>query len=129
MGELTHPGHPTFVVLVDQGGAPGSGHEQGAEAEQAPGRRHDGDDGPADVAGDQPGDGPPTWGRSLGDGTHVLVGDVDHCPFQRLVRPSVHLPDDDLRAAHLELEALSSHRLDQHRQLQLATPRHLEDLR
>ena len=56
----------------------------------------------------------------LGDGADVLVGDVDHAALERLVALAVDLADDDLGPAHLQLVALAAHRLDEHRELQLA---------
>ena len=47
----------------------------------------------------------------------------------RLVGLAVDLAQEHLRAAHLQLEALAAHLLDEHRELQLAAAPDLEGLR
>ena len=84
--------------------------------------------GAAGVAGAQVGDLALAGGERLGDGADVLVGDVDHGPLERLVALAVDLADDDLGPAHLQLVALAAHRLDEHRQLELAAAGDLDDV-
>ena len=60
-------------------------------------------------------------GQELGDGAEVLLGDVDRDPLDRLVALAVDLLGHDLGLADGELEALTAHRLDEHRELQFAT--------
>ncbi len=49
-------------------------------------------------------------------------------PLERLVAVAVDLADDDLGPADLQLVALPAHRLDEHGQLELASPGHLDDV-
>ena len=104
-------------MLVDEGRAPGCCHEQRSESEQASGWGFEGDDCAAGVAGAEVGDLALAGSRGLGDGADVVVGDVDDGPLQRLVGLAVDLTDDDLGAAHLELETLAAHRFDEHGEL------------
>ena len=56
-------------------------------------------------------------------------GHVDRDALDRLVPLAVDLPDQHLRLADRELEALAAHQLDEHRQLQLAAALHLPRVR
>ena len=62
----------------------------------------------------------PAGGEELGDRAEVLLGYVDRHRFDRLVQLAVDLAGDDLGLADGELEALATHRLDEHGQLELA---------
>ena len=66
--------------------------------------------------------GAPAGGHGLGDDADIVLGGFDHQVLDRLMHHAVDLARDDLRARHLELEALAAHRLDQDRQVQLAPP-------
>ncbi len=59
------------------------------------------------------------------DGAEVLFGHVDRDALDRLVQLAVDLSRHDLGLADGELEALAAHRLDEHRELELAAPLHL----
>ena len=99
-----------------------------AEADEAARRRLERDDRAAGVARAQVGD-PALAGREgLGDRADVLVGHVDHAALERLVALAVDLAEDDLGPAHLQLVALAAHRLDEHRELQLAPAGDLDDV-
>ena len=63
-----------------------------AEADQPAGRRLEGDDRAAGVAGAQVGDAALARGERLGDGADVLVGHVDDAPLERLVPLAVDRP-------------------------------------
>ena len=63
--------------------------------------------------------------QHLRDGAEVLLGHVDRDPVDRLVRLAADLSGDDLGLADGELEALAAHRLDEHRELELAAALHL----
>ena len=63
--------------------------------------------------------------QELGHDAHVVLGDVDREPLDGLVKAAVDLARHRLRLAHRQLEALATHRLDQHRQLQLSPSLHL----
>ena len=63
--------------------------------------------------------------RSWVTDAEVVLGDVDREPLDRLVQLAVDLAGHDLRLADGELEALAAHRLDEHRELQLAAALHL----
>ena len=54
------------------------------------------------------------------DGADVLFRHLDDEFFDGLERLALDHRRDDLRAADLKLEAFAAHRLDQHRQVQLA---------
>ena len=57
----------------------------------------------------------------LHDDAGVLLVDVDHDLLDRLEQLAIlALLHDDARPRHRDLEAFAAHRLDQHRQLQLA---------
>jgi hypothetical protein len=116
------------VVLVDQGSAPGGGHEQRPESEQTPAGSGESDDGAAAIARSEVEDGSLAGSDRLGDGTDVLVGHVHHRPLQRLVGLAIDRPKNHFRAAHLNLEALAPHRLDEDGQLQLSPTGHFDDL-
>jgi len=62
----------------------------------------------------------------LGHGPDMLRGNVDDGPLDRLVSHPVDDLDQHLRLARLELEPLTPHRLDEHRQLQFASTRYLD---
>ena len=64
----------------------------------------------------------------LRDRADVLLGNVDDTALERLARLAVDLAGDHLGPAHLELVALPAHRLDEHRELQLAAAGDLEDV-
>ena len=127
-GQVAGPRRPAGVVLVQQRRAAGGGQQQRAEADQPARRCLEGDDGAAGVAGAQVGDPALAGGERLGDGADVLVGHVEHAPLERLVALAVDLADDDLGPADLQLVALAAHRLDEHRELQLAAAGDLDDV-
>ncbi|CAB4734321.1 unannotated protein [freshwater metagenome] len=58
----------------------------------------------------------------------MLVGDVTDAALEGLETLSVHFLGDDLGTAHLKLVALTTHRLDEHRKLQLAAPGNFNDV-
>ena len=58
--------------------------------------------------------------QHLGDDAEEVLGHVDRQPLDRLVQLAVDLARDHLRLADRQLEALAAHRLDEHRELQLA---------
>ena len=55
----------------------------------------------------------------------VLLGDIDAQFLDGFALHTVDLLDDDLGLAHLELIALAAHLLDEHRQVQHATAKHV----
>src|SRR5262245_33119493 len=65
----------------------------------------------------------------LGDSTDELLGDVHHQMLHGLERLAAVLLGDDLWLAHLELEALAPHHLDQDRELELAASGYAEGVR
>ena len=118
--QVTVPGLPPVEDVVEDAGAAGLGQELGAEADETAG-------GDAIVEAHPPGTvvdhlehGPLAQGEQLGHDAEILVGHVDADALHRLVHLAVDLSRHDLRLADRELEALASHRLDQHGELQLA---------
>ncbi len=65
-------------------------------------------------------------GQQLGDGADVLLGHVHRQALDGLVALAVDLPLDHVRLSYRQLEALATHDLDEHRELQLAAALHLE---
>src|SRR3954464_15063216 len=122
------PRHPAHVVLVQQRGAAGGGHQQRTEPDESAAGALEGDDGAAGVAGSQIGDATFSRGQFLGDRADVFVGHVADATLLRLVPLAVDLFGDDLGPADLELVALAAHRLDQHRELQFAATGDLDDV-
>ena len=128
LGHLAGPRHPADVMLVQQRGATGGGHQQRAETDQATARAFEGDDRASGVAGAQVGDAPLARREFLRDGADVLVGHVAHATLLRLEALAVDFLGDDFRPADLQLVALATHRFDQHGQLQLAAAGDLDDV-
>ena len=62
--------------------------------------------------------------EQLRDDADVVLGHVDREALDRLVQLAVDLARDDLRLADRELEAFAPHRLDEHRELELAAALH-----
>ena len=116
------------VVLVQQGGATGGGHQHRAEADEPAARALERDDRAAGIAGAQVGDATLARRELLGDGADVLVGNVAHAALLRLEPLAVDFLGDDLGPADLQLVALAAHRLDEHGQLQLAAAGDLDDV-
>src|SRR5207245_821074 len=59
--------------------------------------------------------------EQLRDDPEVVLGRVDRDALDRLVSDAVDLPSHDLGLADGELEALTTHHLDEHGELKLAT--------
>ena len=68
-------------------------------------------------------------GQQLCDHAEVVLGDVDRQPFHRLAEFSVHQLRDDLWLADGQFEPLAAHRLNQDRQLKLASSLHFPGVR
>jgi hypothetical protein len=66
--------------------------------------------------------------RPLRSASICVTTHVDRDALDRLMGCSVDLPDQDLRLADSELEALAAHDLDEDGQLQLTASLHLPDV-
>ena len=70
-----------------------------------------------------------TQRQKLSDDSEIVLRDIDGQPFDRLAELSVHQLRDDLRLADGQLKSFAAHRLNQDRQLELASPLHLPGVR
>ena len=113
---------------MQQRGAASGRHQQRAEADQAAAGALEGDDRAAGIAAAEIGDAALARRELLGDGADVLVGNVAHAALLRLELLAVDFLGDHLGPADLQLVALAAHRLDEHRQLQLAAAGDLDDV-
>ena len=115
--------------VMEDAGAARLGEEIGAEADQAPGGDDDVHPHPAGAMVDERLRLSLAQREELGDDAEVLLRYVDRDTLHRLVHLSLDDAGHDLRLADRELESLTSHLLDQHRELQLAAALHLPHLR
>ena len=123
--ELAEPRRPTVEHVVQHAGAARLGHELGAEPDQAARRDPEVEAHPTGAVIDHLLHAALAQREQLGDDAEVVLGHVDGEQLDRLVALAVDLADHDLRLADGELEALAAHRLDEHRELQLAAALHL----
>ena len=110
--------------MVQHPGAARLGHELGAEPDEPAGRDAEVDAHPARAVVDHLLHAALAQREELGDDAEVVLGNVDREELDRLVALAVDLADDDLRLPDGELEALAPHRLDEHRELELAAALH-----
>ena len=106
---------------MQQAGAPGLGQEVSAEANQASGWHAVVEANPAGAVVGHLVHDALTRGDELGDGTHVLFGNVNRHGLDWLMERAIDLAGDDLGLADGELEALAAHLLDQNGELKFAT--------
>ena len=126
VGHLAGPRAEALADLVQERGSAGLGQELAAIPDQAAHRQHELEADPAVAVGRHLLETRLARGER---GLHLAdeVGrDVDRDPFVRLLRLPVHRAQDHLRPAHLELEPLAPHLLDQDGQLKLAAATDLE---
>ena len=112
--QLAGPWHPARRVQVEQRGAARRLEQQGAESEQAAGRRFERDDRTALVAGPDVDHAPFPRRERLRHGADVIGRHIDDAALHRLVQHVVDRARDDLGPRNLELVAFATHGLDQH---------------
>ena len=127
--DLAVPGLEALQHVVQLAGAAGLREELGAEADQAARRDDLLDADPAGAVVDHLLHAALADAEHLDDDAGVLLGDVDRQALHRLVALAVDDARDDLRLADGQLEALATHRLDEHGQLQLAATLDLPGIR
>ena len=128
MGRRAQRAVPRLVAVehvVEHAGAAGLGHELGAEPDEPTGGHEVLHAHPAGAVVHHLLHAALAQREQLGDHAEVVLGHVDGHVLHRLVDLAVHLALDDLGLADGELEALTTHHLDQHRELQLASALHL----
>ena len=115
------PNHGSYLEdVAEHTRTAGLGEELGAEADQATRRHEVLEAHPAQAVVDHALHLALAGCEQLRHRAEVVVGDVDRAPLDRFATPAVDLRSDDLWLADRELEAFTPHRLDQHRELQLA---------
>ena len=123
--QLAEPRLVAVEHVVEHAGAAGLGHELGAEPDEPTGGHEVLHAHPAGAVVHHLLHAALAQREQLGDHAEVVLGHVDRHPLHRLVDLAVDLAGDHLRLADGELEALATHRLDEHRELQLAAALHL----
>src|SRR5680860_902817 len=118
--QLAEPRLVTLEHMVEDARAAGLGHELGPEADEPTGRHDVLHADPPRTVVHHLIEAPLAEREELGDDSEVVVGHVDGDPFDGLVHLAVDLSSDDLGLADRQLEALSPHRLHEHRELELA---------
>ncbi len=105
--------------MADHAGAAGFGEELGAEPDQATRGHEVLEPDPTEPVVDHVLHPALASGEQLRDDSEVLFRDIDRDPLDRFVTLAVDLFGHDLGLADVELEALATHRFDEHGELQL----------
>ena len=106
--------------MVEDPGAARLGQELCAEPDEPPSGHDDVHADPARAVIDQRFRAPLAEREELRQHAEVLLGRVDRDTLDGLVHLAVDLPRHDLRLADRQFEALTSHLLDENRELELA---------
>ena len=115
--------------VVQQTGSTGFGEELGAETDQATGRDDVLHPNPTGAVIDHLFHTAFTKGHQLGNNAEIILGDIDGEMLHRLVHLAVDNAGDDLRLAHGELEAFTTHDFHENRQLEFASTLNLPRVR
>ena len=107
----------------------GGGQEGVAQADQAAGRDGELEADAATAVVDHVEHPGPATADQFGHGADEIFGAVDRQLFDRFLHFAIDEAGDDFRSRDLELVALTAHRFDQDRKVQLATTRNREDVR
>ena len=129
LGQLANPRNVPGVTLVDERRASSLCQQLATKAQQTTRRTVELQDRPTGVTGVHVRHRALPRRDRLCDYADVIVGYVDGDLFERLVTVALDDLCDDLGARYLQLVALTTHCLDQDRQLQLAATSNLDDVR
>src|SRR5699024_6264525 len=116
--EVTRPRHPTDVMGVQERSTPGGRDYEPPEADQPPRRGFEGQNGSPRVTGPEIGDPSSPGRKGLGDGPHMILGNIAHALLVGFQRTIWALPDDDLGPTDLEFVFVPAHGFDQNRELE-----------
>ncbi|CAB4545371.1 unannotated protein [freshwater metagenome] len=126
--KIADPCNPACIVLMHQRSAASGGQQLRAETNEASSRSFDGDNGATGIARSEVGDTTLSRSKSLGDGADMFIGHIDYGALEWFMLRAVDVLHDDLWPADLKFITFTTHRLDEHRKLKLATTRNLDDV-